>query len=187
MANNAGEGNLSLRTLVAENKDAMHDMASRFGEVNTLKKELSSLVANLSKHDTAVTSIQTYNSGVDSVRKEVGKLTSIVGLGENGLTLIGMLEQETICRRKLEQKIDLVLNRSIKKLRYAYGAIVVLVLILLAGSLFCGYQLYDLKHSVTEASRSVESSNKDVPVPKVVLSDSEGKLADKPHAKGKSR
>ena len=183
MSNNSSEGNLSLRSLVGDTRDAMHEMASRLGEVKALREELSSVAASLeSQHSTAMT----YKSGADSFRNELGKLTSAVGLGKNGLTLIAMLEQEVICRRSLEQKVDLVLNRSAKKLRYAYGAIAVLVLCLLAGSVFCGYQLYDLKNSVMENSGRVALPNKDVTIPKVVLSDSEGKLVDKPHAKSKS-
>ena len=184
MSNNSSEGNLSLRSLVGDTRDAMHEMASRLGEVKALREELSSVAASLeSQHSTAMT----YKSGADSFRNELGKLTSAVGLGKNGLTLIAMLEQEVICRRSLEQKVDLVLNQSAKKLRYAYGAIAVLVLSLLAGSVFCGYRLYDLKNAVIEYPRGVTLSNKDVPSQTIVLPDSESKTVDKPHPKVRSR
>ena len=184
MSNNSSEGNLSLRTLVGDTRDAMHEMSSRLGEVKALREELSSVAASLeSQHSTAMT----YKSGADSFRSELGKLTSAVGLGKNGLTLIAMLEQEVICRRSLEQKVDLVLNQCAKKLRYAYGAIAVLVLSLLAGSVSCGYQLYNLKSAMIELSHGVALSNKDVPSQKIVLPDSENKMVDKPHAKVRSR
>lgn len=176
---------MSLRELVDRNEKAMHGMSSRFGDVNVLKtmlEQLLGILANqkemlgqevkvLSESDAAIKA---------SLETELGKIRKSVLIDQKNTIGVGDLVNKEIEQlQKLEEKfnerlvaVELAINKRLKRQRYLWYAVGVLVL-----SLVCclGYlcnelrymskQVQDLKvnidSSMTEVKGAILSSTMD--------------------------
>jgi len=155
--------NMSLRDLVDKNREAMHGMSSRFGDVNKLKsllEELLEILANqkeilgqevkvLSKNDKEIR---------DFLEVELGKLRKSVIINQNRTNVVDeSVKKEIEEVQKLERKfgeqlakVEVVISKRFSRQRYLWCSVGVLVLSLV-GCL--GYFCNELREVTKEVKK----------------------------------
>lgn len=155
--------NMSLRDLVDKNRDAMHKMASKFGDVNILKDMLEELlrilatqkevlgqeVKVLSKNDIEIKAF---------LEVELGKLRQSVIINQKQTNAVNeSVKKEIEEVQRLEKKFDerlvaveLVINKRFSRQRYLWCGVGILVLSLV---ICLGYLCNELNEVTKEVKK----------------------------------
>jgi len=167
--------NMSLRELVAKNERAMHGMSSRFGDVNVLKGMLEQLLEILATQKDVLGQEVKVLSDSDAAIKtcletELGKLRKSVIIDQKNTDVLSTLVKKEIeeiqnLEKKFDErlaKVEMVVNKRLKKQRYLWYGVGVLVL----GLVCClGYLCSELRYmskQVQELRVNIDSSMAEV-------------------------
>lgn len=161
------KGGGSLRSLVSSNTEIMHKVGSKLGELGAVRREVGEFVKQVAMNNEVITlQLQTLVNNdvgekkllVDEFKKVVD---AVVVTQKNTASIFNMVKKEIAERERVEKKIDeelkqlkLVINQKVKRQRYLWSGVGVLVISLVC---FLGYLCNELKN-LTEKMEKMQVS-----------------------------
>lgn len=178
--------NGSLRSIVAKAEEAMHKMASRFGDVIKLTKQLEELIKGLEAHKELLSKqIESISSQLTSTKTSTDKKLVILRdasyeARDNGVLAKASMDKEIkeIEAMKIElskriEQIEVVINKKLKRQRYLWCGVGVLVLGLVSSLVYGCNELRQVTEQLQKMQVNVDSSMTEIKG--IVLTDREFK------------
>jgi hypothetical protein len=169
------KGGGSLRSLVSSNTEIMHKVGSKLGELGAVRREVDEFVKQVVVNNEVITlQLQTLVNNDVSEKKllvdEFKKVVDAVVVAQkNTVSIFNMVKKEIAERERVEKKIDeelkqlkLVINQKVKRQRYLWSGVGVLLISLVC---FLGYLCNELKNLTEKMEKmqvSIDSSMAEV-------------------------
>jgi hypothetical protein len=157
------KGGGSLRSLVNSNTDIMHKVGSKLGELGAVRREVGEFVKQVTMNNEVVTlQLQTLvNNDVDEKKLVVDEFKKVVDavvvVQKNTVSIFNIIKKEIIERERVEKKVDeelkqlkLVINQKVKKQRYVWSGVGVLVLGLVCS---LGYLCFEVRELIVKMEK----------------------------------
>lgn len=149
------KGGGALRSLVNSNTEIMHKVGSKLGELGAVRREVGEFVKQVAMNNEVIAlQLQTLvNNDVDEKKLVVDEFKKVVDtvaiVQKNTVSIFNIIKKEITERERVEKKVDeelkqlkLVMNQKVKKQRYVWSGVGVLVLGLICS---LGYLCFEIR------------------------------------------
>jgi hypothetical protein len=144
-------GGGSLRSLVNSNTEIMHKVGSKLGELGAVRREVGEFVKQVAmNNEVIIVQLQTLvNNDVDEKKLVVDEFKKVVDavavVQKNTVSIFNIIKKEIAERERVDKEVKqlkLVNNQKVKKPRYVWSGVGVLVLGLVCS---LGYLCFEVR------------------------------------------